>query len=1177
LQNATNGRGRSGGRRTVGIGGWLAGVGLAVALVAAACTPTPRTPRPDTPVPPAGDALLPAHLDCLRWRYDGLTATRPAEWNESGEYRFGSFRDTTTANSPHRLCGQVGAAADLAWTLDRGRSDVVVAVLDSGVQWRDEQKMADLADKTYINPGELPTPVPAGPADDPDDSNGDGRFTVTDYAADPRVTDANGSGFLDPEDLILTFSDGTDADGNSYVDDISGWDLQNDDNNPLDNVDYGHGSGEARDAVGAHDGAGDYGTCPECLALHVRVADSFIAEGGRFAAGVVFSLDAGADVILEALGAISNPPQAQAAVDAAYYRGVPIAASMADEQSQHANLPAAMNHTIPMNSITELPDLSRISKFVGGQREAQLLNGCTNFGGIAWVSVPSTGCSSEATGNGAGMLGLINAAARNAGVAPHPDLVARGAGGSGDNVLSANETAQLVRAGADDIDFATPNSVDPANEFTDQFGQPRFPTVKGWDATHGYGQINLYESVAAVVDGRIPPEADIVGPEFFETLPVAGTVDVRGRVAAVRSSSYAYRVEWTTGLQTGPHPAVDQWRVVEERSGLTAPVDGVLGTIDLSQVAAALPDGGRGTPSDANGKPLPDRFTVRIRVVVTDDRGLVGTMHRIVQVHDDPDREAYTKIAGTGTSSPVFADLDGDGADEIVLSSDDGLVRAIRPDGSLLPGWPARTLPAPYWNEQSPTVLADGIPTPGRAISVGAPAVADVDEDGALEVVVTDLDGGVTVIGANGSVEARAQTDPTFSPESTTDQRNRLKPGILGGASLGDLDADGDLEIVVAAQDRHVYAFHHDGSGVSGFPVLLVDPTRISAVDPTTERVTFRSPTYTGQGGELTATPALADLTGDGRPEIVVGAQEQYTEPINIFPGIGAGNSRLYALSSYGTDNPAGRDRSSVHPDDRAYLNGWPVAVPMAILQVLPAIGQGVSIQAAVGDVDGDRQPEVVAVSAAGQYRVFERDGTSAYGKPTNIPFGLTWFDAAPPGTNSTDTEAILGAFGGPALGRIVSTSGLDIAGPTSGLRRAVDALAPNRQADADPQMTVWRGRDGGIVPGFPRVTADLAFFVTPAIADVDGDGRNEVVAGNGIQTIDAFGAAGPQPAGWPKLTGGWVVGTPGFGDWDGDGTAEVTVVRRDGRLIVWDLPTPAGAIGDWVRFGGNDRNTGSR
>jgi len=1158
------------------IGRWIAGIAVVVALAAAACTPVPRTPRPDTPVPPPGTPLLPSHLDCLRWRYDGLTPTQPPEWDE-GEYRFGSFRDPSTMNSPHRLCGQVGAAADLAWTLDRGRSDVVIAVLDSGIEWRNKAKMPDLVDKTYINRGELPVPIPAGTGGDPYDSNDDGRFTVSDYASDPRVSDRNGTGYLDPEDLISTFSDRTDADGNSYVDDISGWDLQNNDNNPLDDVDYGHGSGEARDAVGAHDGRNGYGTCPECLALHVRVADSFIAEGGRFAAGVIFSLDAGADVILEALGAISNPPQAQAAIDAAYYRGVPIAASMADEQSQHANLPAAMNHTIPMNSITELPDLSTISKVVGGRREAQLLNGCTNYGGIAWVSVPSTGCSSEATGNGGGMLGLINAAARNAGVPIHPDLAARGLGGPGQNVLSANETAQLVRAGADDIDFATPNNVDPANEFTDEFGQPRLQTVKGWDATHGYGQLNLYESVKAVRDGRIPPEADITGPEFFETLPVVGNVDVRGRVAAVRASSYSYRVEWTTGLQTGPHPAVDNWRVVEQRSGLTAPVDGLLGRIDLAQVAAALPGGGRGTPADAAGRPDPDRFTVRIRVVVTDDRGLVGTIHRVVQVHDDPAKESYSKIAGTGTSSPVFADLNGDGADEIVLSSDDGFVRAIRPDGSLLPGWPARTLPAPYWNEQSPTVLADGIPTPGRAISVGAPAVADVDEDGGLEVVVTDLDGGVTVIGAGGAVEARAQTDPRYSRPSVTDQRNRMKPGILGGASLGDLDGDGDLEIVVAAQDRHVYAFHHDGATVNGFPVLLVDPTKISSVDPETEKVTFRSPSFVGQGGELTATPTLVDLTGDSLPEIIVGAQEQYTEPINIFPGIGAGNSRMYALSSSGTNNPAGRDRSAAHPDDRAYLNGWPVQVPMAILQILPAIGQGVAIQAAAGDVDGDGQPEVVAVSAAGQYRVFERDGSSTYGQGTGIPFGLTWFDAAPPGTNSTDTEAILGAFGGPALGRIVSRTGLDIAGPTSGLRRAIDALAPNKQADADSQLTVWRGSDGGIVPGFPRVTADLAFFVTPAIADVDEDGRNEVVAGNGIQTFDAFGARGPQAAGWPKLTGGWVVGTPGFGDWDGNGTAEVSVVRRDGRLIVWDLPTSAGAIGDWIRAGGNDRNTGSR
>ena len=85
----------------------------------------------------------------------------------------------------------------------------------------------------------------------------------------------------------------------------------------------------------------------------MRVGDSFIADGGRFAAGVLFGLDSGADVIQEALGAINNPRQAQLAIDAAYRRGVPVIASMADEASKHPNLPGALDHTIPVNSVTD--------------------------------------------------------------------------------------------------------------------------------------------------------------------------------------------------------------------------------------------------------------------------------------------------------------------------------------------------------------------------------------------------------------------------------------------------------------------------------------------------------------------------------------------------------------------------------------------------------------------------------------------------------------------------------------------------------------------------------------------------------------------------------------------------------------------------------------------------------
>jgi len=44
------------------------------------------------------------------------------------------------------------------------------------------------------------------------DANHDGVFNIQDFAQDPRVSDRNANGMLDAEDIILTFSDHTDAD-----------------------------------------------------------------------------------------------------------------------------------------------------------------------------------------------------------------------------------------------------------------------------------------------------------------------------------------------------------------------------------------------------------------------------------------------------------------------------------------------------------------------------------------------------------------------------------------------------------------------------------------------------------------------------------------------------------------------------------------------------------------------------------------------------------------------------------------------------------------------------------------------------------------------------------------------------------------------------------------------------
>jgi hypothetical protein len=602
---------RSGRRATAAV------VSVTLAALTIATAPSPAATPPAAPTGPTTHA---APLDCTNWRYGPADepASLPPEFDRN-DYKDTSFRDPRPDlfGSPQNQCGQKGSAVDLAWGLSRGTPDVVIAILDSGIKWRDADVMADLATKVHLNLGEAHPPC--YPAEPTGDCNHDGVFDITDFGA---IADRNGNGVADPEDLILdpAFNNGVDDDGDGHVDDIAGWDFLYGDNDPFDTVSFGHGTGEAEDSSAAENGTGNVGTCPGCQFIPVRVGDSFVADGGRFAAGVLFALDNGADVIQEALGALNNPRQAQQAVDAAYHRGVPIVASMADEASEHPNLPASLEHTMDVNSVTK----KQISLFPNQPVDGYLaLNGCTNYGGHTFVSIPSSSCSSEATGQSAGMMGLLESYARQQHVSPHGG-VSSSSGAAGANVLSADEAMQLFRSTADDIDFSTPNAVDPANNFGTPNGSPLLDTVRyqtrpGWDAIDGYGRVNAYELLKAVRDGRIPPEAMIDGPSWFDVLPVTGSVPVTGHVAAPRATSYDYRVEWAPGVEPPAFPATDTWTTIASQTGLTAPVDGTLGSLDLASVAASLPDGGHGPPIDPSNanRPANEKFSVRLRVVVT--------------------------------------------------------------------------------------------------------------------------------------------------------------------------------------------------------------------------------------------------------------------------------------------------------------------------------------------------------------------------------------------------------------------------------------------------------------------------------------------------------------------------------------------------------------------------------
>src|SRR5204863_3916142 len=103
------------------------------------------------------------------------------------------------------------------------------------------------------------------------DANGDDVFNVDDYACDTRINLSDPrrvgpSGVLVPQDVTIAFSDGTDADHNGFVD-VAGWDFLDNDNDPYDDVQYGHGTGEASDSSSEANNGGQAGGCPNCMVV----------------------------------------------------------------------------------------------------------------------------------------------------------------------------------------------------------------------------------------------------------------------------------------------------------------------------------------------------------------------------------------------------------------------------------------------------------------------------------------------------------------------------------------------------------------------------------------------------------------------------------------------------------------------------------------------------------------------------------------------------------------------------------------------------------------------------------------------------------------------------------------------------------------------------------------------
>jgi M6 family metalloprotease-like protein len=209
--------------------------------------------------------------------------------------------------------------------------------------------------------------------------------------------------------------------------------------------------------------------------------------------------------------------------------------------------------------------------------------------------------------------------------------------------------------------------------------------------------------------------------------------------------------------------------------------------------------------------------------------GALNVMHPLLEevlVRFDVDSDL-----GAGEAVVALADIDRaeDGAYEVILSGNDGTIWVYDSSGNLLPGWGRR--------------ITSGFAAP--------PAIADIDGDGYLDIVVTDLGyrtyafdkGGARVTGwpQYGQGCSLPMWDAEFYPADTT--------VTVAAPVLVDIDGDGVVDVVQGTRYECIVAWGGGGKRIPGYPFTL---------------------------GGAGASVAFGDIDGDGKGEFVAGGGEGF-------------------------------------------------------------------------------------------------------------------------------------------------------------------------------------------------------------------------------------------------------------------------------------------------------------